>query len=208
MLSDKIHEECGVFGIYAPEGPQAAHKIYMGLMALQHRGQESAGIAVCDTAGPKGNITVKKDMGLVSEVFSPADLHRLTGNIGIGHVRYSTTGESTAQNAQPIAMNYIKGTLALVHNGNLTNAEELKEKQMHRGQAHYTTTDSEVLSYEIVSKRVRSATIEEAVHKVAGTLKGGYACIVMSPRKLIAFRDPLGLKHLVVGKLGEAYIVA
>ncbi len=208
MLSDKLHEECGVFGIYAPEGQQAAHKIYMGLMALQHRGQESAGIAVCDTAGPKGNITVKKDMGLVSEVFSPADLQRLTGNIGIGHVRYSTTGESTAQNAQPIAMNYIKGTLALVHNGNLTNAEELKEKQMHRGQAHYTTTDSEVLSYEIVSKRVRSATIEEAVHKVAGTLKGGYACIVMSPRKLIAFRDPLGLKPLVVGKMGEAYIVA
>ena len=208
MTSDKPREECGVFGIYAPENMQISHDIYTGLMALQHRGQESAGIAVCDTAGPKGNITVKKGMGLVSEVFSAGDLEQLCGNIGIGHVRYSTTGESTAENAQPIAMNYIKGTLALVHNGNITNAGEIKEKQMHRGQAHYTTTDSEVLAYEIVSKRVRCGTIEEAVHKVAGIMKGGFACIVMSPRKLIAFRDPYGLKPLVMGRKGESYIFA
>ena len=165
-------------------------------------------MAICDTQGPKGNIEVKKGMGLVSEVFSAGDLEVLSGNLGIGHVRYSTTGGSTVENAQPIAMNYIKGTLALVHNGNLTNAQELKEKQMHRGQAHYTTTDSEVLAYEIVSKRVRSANIEEAVKKVAATMKGGFACIVMSPRKLIGFRDPYGLKPLILGKKEDAYIFA
>ncbi|MCR4689933.1 MAG: amidophosphoribosyltransferase [Lachnospiraceae bacterium] len=205
---DKVHEECGVFGIYSPEGNQVSHALYSGLMALQHRGQESAGIAVCDTAGPKGNITVKKGMGLVSEVFTSEDMTRLSGNIGVGHVRYSTTGGSTVENAQPIAMNYIKGSLALVHNGNLINADAMKEKQMHRGQAHYTTTDSEVLAYEIVSKRVRSKNIEEAVHKVAGVMKGGYACIVMSPRKMIAFRDPLGLKPLVFGEKDGNYIFA
>ncbi len=208
MIMDKVHEECGVFGIYSPEGNQVSHALYSGLMALQHRGQESAGIAVCDTAGPKGNITVKKGMGLVSEVFTSEDMTRLSGNIGVGHVRYSTTGGSTVENAQPIAMNYIKGSLALVHNGNLINADAMKEKQMHRGQAHYTTTDSEVLAYEIVSKRVRSKNIEEAVHKVAGVMKGGYACIVMSPRKMIAFRDPLGLKPLVFGEKDGNYIFA
>ncbi|MCR5418594.1 MAG: amidophosphoribosyltransferase [Lachnospiraceae bacterium] len=205
---DKLHEECGVFGIYSPAGEQVSHNIYSGLTALQHRGQESAGMALSDTEGPMGNIVMKKGMGLVSEVFSGKDLAELGGNIGVGHVRYSTTGESRVENAQPIAMNYIKGSLALVHNGNITNAGELKEKQMHRGQAHYTTTDSEVLAYEIVSKRVRCGTIEEAVAKVAGIMKGGFACLVMSPRKLIGFRDPLGLKPLILGKKGAAYIFA
>ena len=208
LLSDKPHEECGVFGIYSPTPRPVVYDIYSGLVALQHRGQESAGIAVCNTKGPKGNITIKKGMGLVSEVFSQEDLAKPTGNIGIGHVRYSTTGESTVENAQPIAMNYIKGSLALVHNGNLVNAAALKENQMKRGQAHYTTTDSEVLAYEIVSKRVRCATIEEAVKKVAVLMKGGFACIVMSPRKLIGFRDPYGLKPLVLGKKGDSYILA
>ena len=116
---DKLHEECGVFGIYCPPGVQAAAHLYDGLTALQHRGQESAGISVCDTDGARGNICTRKGMGLVSEVFSQADLDALQGNIGIGHVRYSTTGDSTLRNAQPIAMNYIKGSFALVHNGNI-----------------------------------------------------------------------------------------
>ena len=205
-MDDKLHEECGVFGIYAPEGTNVAKDIYYGLIALQHRGQESAGIAVCDTAGPAGNISTKKGMGLVSEVFSEESLSGLVGNIGVGHVRYSTTGGSKLENAQPIAMNYIKGTLALVHNGNIVNAEALKEAQMYRGQAHYTSSDTEVLAYEIVSERVVSKTIEEAVKTAALRLRGGYACLIMSPRKLIGIRDPYGLKPLVLGRKGDAII--
>ena len=205
---DKLHEECGVFGIYAPIGEEVAEDIYYGLIALQHRGQESAGMSVSDTDGPKGNISTKKGMGLVSEVFTKDTLSSAHGNIGVGHVRYSTTGGSLIENAQPIAMNYIKGTLALVHNGNIQNADELKKEQMYRGQAHYTTTDSEVLAYEIVSERVKTGTIEDAVKSAAKKLRGGYACLVMSPKKLIAIRDPYGIKPLVIGKRKDAYIFA
>ena len=207
-LNDKLHEECGVFGMYAPEGSEVAHDIYCGLIALQHRGQESAGMSVSDTAGPMGNINTEKGMGLVSEVFSQGDLDRLCGNIGVGHVRYSTTGGSVPENAQPIAMNYIKGSLALVHNGNIINSGELKEEQLHRGQAHYTSSDTEVLAYEIVSERVKTDTIEAAVKCAAHKLKGGYACLIMSPRKLVGVRDPFGLKPLVLGKKGDTYILA
>ena len=206
--SDKLHEECGVFGIYERAGKQVARDIYFGLTALQHRGQESAGMSVSDTEGEMGNICTHKGMGLVNEVFSGDELSRITGNIGVGHVRYSTTGGSTAVNAQPIAMNYIKGSLALVHNGNIVNADELKTQQMYRGQAHYTTSDSEVLAYEIVSERVKSSSIEEAVKNAASKLKGGYACIIMSPRKLVGIRDPFGIKPLVLGKRDDAYILA
>ena len=205
---DKLHEECGVFGIYAPEGSEVAQDIYYGLTALQHRGQESAGISVTDSAGPMGNINTRKDMGLVSEVFSKADLEKLHGNIGVGHVRYSTTGGSIIENAQPMVMNHFKGTLALVHNGNLTNAGELKKKQMNLGQVHYGTSDSEVLAIEIIQKRINTPSIEKAVKEAAMDLKGGFACIVMSPRKLTAVRDPYGLKPLVMGKKGDAWIFA
>ncbi len=204
----EIHEECGVFGIYAPAGNNVSKDIYYGLTALQHRGQESAGISVSDTDGPMGNIQTHKGMGLVNEVFSEDVLANLKGNIGVGHVRYSTTGGSTLENAQPIAMNYIKGTLALVHNGNIVNAKELKEKQLMRGQAHYTTSDSEVLSYEIISNRTRTDSIESAVLKTAEDLRGGYAVVIMSPRKLVGIRDPLGLKPLVLGRRRDTYILA
>lgn len=208
LTDDKLHEECGVFGIYESEGVDVAKDIYYGLIALQHRGQESAGIAVSDTVGPMGNINSKKGMGLVSEVITKSALNTLKGNIGVGHVRYSTSGESIVDNAQPIAMNYIKGSLALVHNGNIVNAPELKEEQMYRGQAHYTSSDSEILAYEIISERVKSDSIEEAVKNAATRLKGGFACVIMSPRKLLAIRDPLGIKPLVLGKRGNAYIFA
>ena len=141
---DKLHEECGVFGEYSLSGENVSKDIYYGLIALQHRGQEAAGIAVSDTEGPMGNLSIKKDMGLVSEVFHEKDLDKMTGNIGVGHVRYSTTGGSVVENAQPIAMNYIKGSLALAHNGNIINASELKQTQMLRGLAHFGTFDSEV----------------------------------------------------------------
>ena len=160
--------------MYANEGIEVAHDIYCGLVALQHRGQESAGMSVTDTSGPKGNVVTKKGMGLVSEVFSQSDLNALIGNIGVGHVRYSTTGGSVPENAQPIAMNYVKGSLALVHNGNIINAAQLKEQQLLRGQAHYTSSDTEVLAYEIVSERVKTDTIEHAVKNAADKLKGGF----------------------------------
>ena len=198
--SDKLHEECGVFGIYDLNGGEVASDIYYGLIALQHRGQEAAGIAVSDTSGPMGNIKLKKNMGLVNEVFSAEDIEGLHGNIGVGHVRYSTTGGSVIENAQPIAMNYIKGSLALVHNGNIVNAEELKKQQMYRGLAHYTTSDSEVLAYEIIGDRVKSANIEDAIKMSASKLRGGYAVVVMSPRKMVGVRDPFGIKPLILGK--------
>lgn len=197
---DKLHEECGVFGIYAPSETNVSGDIYYGLVALQHRGQEAAGIAVSDTEGPMGNLRMKKHQGLVSEIFHPDDLAKLTGNIGVGHVRYSTTGGSTEENAQPIAMNYIKGSLAIVHNGNIVNASDLKEQQMYRGLAHYTTSDSEVLAYEIIGERVKAASIEEAIKNAAEKLKGGYAVVVMSPRKLVGIRDPFGIKPLILGR--------
>ncbi len=207
-LSDKLHEECGVFGIYSLDKREVAGDIYYGLIALQHRGQESAGIAVSDTDGEMGNLKLKKDMGLVNEVFNEKDLQNLNGNIGVGHVRYSTTGGSRPENAQPIAMNYIKGSLALVHNGNIVNAEQLKEEQMFRGLAHYTTSDTEVLAYEIIGERVKTGSIEEAIKAAAAKLRGGYAVVVMSPRKLVGIRDPFGIKPLILGRKGESYILA
>lgn len=138
---DKVKEECGVFGILDHTGENVSNSIYYGLCALQHRGQESAGIAVCNTHGPLGNLTCHKNMGLVNEIFTPEILAELSGNIGIGHVRYSTTGESSVKNAQPIAINYFKGTLALVHNGNLTNIDELKDTLEKNGAIFHSTTD-------------------------------------------------------------------
>ena len=205
---DKLHEECGVFGIYSFSGREIASDIYCGLVALQHRGQESAGIAVSDTEGEMGNLKIKKGMGLVNDVFCEADMQNLKGNIGVGHVRYSTTGGSRPENAQPIAMNYIKGSLALVHNGNIVNSAELKEEQMFRGLAHYTTSDTEVLAYEIIGERVKTGTIEDAIKSAAAKLKGGYAVVVMSPRKLVGIRDIYGIKPLILGKKDEDYILA
>ena len=194
--------------MYSLKGEDVAGDIYYGLIALQHRGQEAAGIAVSDTAGPKGKVLLKKDMGLVNEVFHKEDLIRLKGNIGVGHVRYSTTGGSVVENAQPLSMNYLKGSLALVHNGNIVNADRLKEEQVQRGLAHYTTSDSEVLAYEIIGERVKSASIEEACIRAARKLSGGYAVIIMSPRKLMGIRDPYGIKPLAIGKRGDTYVLA
>lgn len=215
LSDDKLHEECGVFGIYSLSGKNVSKELYYGLIALQHRGQEAAGIAVSDTAGPMGNLSIKKDMGLVSEVFHEETLDRLRGNIGVGHVRYSTTGGSVVENAQPIAMKYIKGSLALVHNGNIVNAPKMKNDQMYRGLAHYTTSDTEVLAYEIIGQRVKTGSIEEAIKNTAKELRGGFALVIMSPRKLIGVRDPYGIKPLILGQKcndgseqGSTYILA
>ncbi|SCW64681.1 amidophosphoribosyltransferase [Lachnospiraceae bacterium C10] len=201
-----LHEECGVFGIYDIEGADVASTIYYGLFALQHRGQESAGIAVSDTSGPKGMVDSYKDMGLVNEVFDAKKLQTLHGNIGVGHVRYSTAGESTRENAQPLVLNYIKGTLGLAHNGNLINANELKEHLSETGAIFQSTIDTEPIAYLIARERLHSATVEEAVNRACAQLKGAYSLVVMSPRKLIGARDPFGFKPLVIGKRGTTYI--
>jgi amidophosphoribosyltransferase len=205
---DALHEECGVFGIYDLDGGDVASTIYYGLFALQHRGQESCGIAVSDTNGPRGNMLSNKGMGLVNEVFTPENLEKMKGDIGVGHVRYSTAGSSTRENAQPLVLNYVKGTLAMAHNGNLINANELRSELVYTGAIFQTTIDSEVIAYHIARERLNSKTAEEAVQRACRKLKGAYALVVASPRKLIAARDPFGFKPLCIGKRDNAYIVA
>lgn len=207
-LSHSLHEECGVFGMYDLDGNDVASTIYYGLFALQHRGQESCGIAVSDTCGPKGKVTVHKDMGLVNEVFTQDILDSMKGDIGVGHVRYSTAGASTRENAQPLVLNYVKGTLGLAHNGNLINANDLRKELEYTGAIFQTTIDSEVIAYHIARERLNSKTVEEAVKLAAKKIKGAYAIVVMSPRKLIGARDPFGFKPLCIGKRDNAYILA
>ena len=205
---DKLGEECGVFGIYDFDGNDVASTIYYGLFALQHRGQESCGIAVSDTNGPKRNVTSQKGMGLCNEVFTPDSLQALKGDIGVGHVRYSTAGESVPENAQPLVLNYVKGTLGLAHNGNLINALELREELEQTGAIFQTTIDSEVIAYHIARERVNTSSIEKAVAKAMQKIKGAYSLIVMSPRKLIGARDPYGFKPLCIGKRDNAFVLA
>lgn len=148
-----VKEECGVFGIYDLDGGNIAPSIYYGLTSLQHRGQESCGMAVSRTDGERGNVQFHKDLGLVSEVLRKDVVHNMNGDIGIGHVRYSTTGESVAENAQPLVLSYIKGSLALAHNGNLVNTEALKWELIQTGAIFHTTTDSEVIAFHIARER-------------------------------------------------------
>lgn len=206
--TDKPGEECGVFGMYDFDGGDVAGTIYYGLLALQHRGQESCGIAVSDTAGPKGKVLSVKEMGLVNEVFNPENMERLKGDIGVGHVRYSTAGSSTRENAQPLVLNYVKGTLALAHNGNLVNAPELRRELEYTGAIFQTTIDSEVIAYHIARERLQSATVEEAVARAMKKIKGAYSLVIMSPRKLIGARDPYGFRPLCIGKRDNAYVLA
>ncbi len=203
----KLHEECGVFGMYDLDGRDVAAPIYYGLFALQHRGQESCGIAVSDTNGPKGKVLSHKGMGLVNEVFVNGTLEALKGDIGIGHVRYSTAGASTRENAQPLVLNYVKGTLGLAHNGNLINANELRHELEYSGAIFQTTIDTEVIAYHIARERIGSRNVEEAVLKAMRKIKGAYSLVVMSPRKLIGARDPFGFKPLCIGKRDNAYII-
>lgn len=205
---DKLHEECGVFGMYDFDGNDVASTIYYGLFALQHRGQESCGIAVSETNGPKRKVSSYKGMGLVNEVFVEGSLDGMKGDIGVGHVRYSTAGASTRENAQPLVLSYVKGTLALAHNGNLINAGELREELAYTGAIFQTTIDSEVIAYLIARERLVSKTAEKAVRRAAAKIKGAFSLVIMSPRKLIGARDPFGFKPLCIGKRDNAYIMA
>ncbi len=206
-VEEKLREECGVFGMYDLDGKDVAASIYYGLFALQHRGQESCGIAVSETNGPKGKVTSYKGMGLVNEVFTGDELEQMKGDIGVGHVRYSTAGASTRENAQPLVLNYVKGTLALAHNGNLINAPELREELAYSGAIFQTTIDSEVVAYHIARERVKTKNVESAVLNAMKKIRGAYSLVIMSPRKLIGARDPYGFKPLCIGRRDNAYII-
>ena len=199
-----IHEECGVFGVYSKESADVAPLAYYALYALQHRGQESAGIAVNDD----GVFTSYRDVGLVSEVFPPERLKALgTGNIAVGHVRYGTTGSDNKRNVQPILVNHYKGRMALAHNGNLTNSHELRQVLESKGSIFQTTTDSEVIAYIIVQERLKAPSIEEAVAAAMDRIEGAYSLVISSPTKLIAARDPHGFRPLCMGHLKDGSVV-
>lgn len=206
-ITTGMGEECGVFGAYDMDGGCVAHSIYYGLFALQHRGQESCGIAVTDTCGER-KVHSKKGLGLVNEVFREEDLASLRGNLGAGHVRYSTAGGTRVENAMPLVLNYVKGTLIIAHNGNLTNAVELRRELEYTGAIFQTTIDSEVLAYHIARERLKVKTAEEAVKNAMKKIEGGYALVISSPRKLIGVRDPFGLKPLCIGKRGNTWFLA
>ena len=206
IMINSLHEECGVFGIFGDKTEDVASLVYLGLHALQHRGQEACGIAV----NSDGVFTHYKGDGLVSEVFSAEKLSRLgKGNMALGHVRYSTTGGKDINNIQPLVIRHIKGNLALAHNGNLTNSDEIRSKIELSGGIFHGTSDTEAIAYSLVENRLSSLSTREAVEKTMGTIKGAYSCILMTATSMIAFRDPNGFRPLCIGKIpGGAYCAA
>ena len=201
-----LHEECGVFGIFAPQTMNVAGSTYLGLYALQHRGQESCGIAVCDG----GVMTQHRADGLVSEVFTQETLQKLgSGQMAVGHVRYATTGGHERSNIQPLVIRHVKGNLALVHNGDLTNAAALRRSFELSGAIFHGTSDTEAIAYEIVRHRLTCGSTEAAVEQAMGQLCGAFSCIVMTAQKLIAFRDPNGFRPLCLGQMADgAHVIA
>ncbi len=193
-------EACGVFGVFGHD--DAAKLAYFGLYALQHRGQESAGIVTSTGQA----IHEHKGMGLVHEIFNAPILTKLPGRIAIGHVRYSTTGSSVAKNAQPFVASYAGRTLAIGHNGNLTNARRLRDKLEQKGSIFQTTMDSEIIIH-LVARNLQGS-LEEALPKALSTIEGAYSCVMMTEDRLIAFRDPNGFRPLCLGMLNGGYIVA
>lgn len=200
----KMKEECGVFGIYDRDSHDVARLTYYALYALQHRGQESAGIAVNDN----GTILYQKDMGLVPEIFNDVVLNHLKGKIAIGHVRYSTTGASFRENAQPMIIKYKSGQLALAHNGNLVNALELRNSMEENGAVFQSSNDTEIIANLIARYRISSESTEEALTKVMKDIRGSFALVILTPKKLIGIRDPQGIRPLCIGKLDNSYILA
>ncbi len=206
-MFDNLHEECGVFGIYTKEQSDVANSAYFALYALQHRGQESCGIVVND----RGVFNYHKGIGLVNEVFNAEELSKLgRGRIAIGHVRYSTTGGLNSHNTQPIVVRHIKGPMSIAHNGNLVNALELRSEYELKGAIFHSTNDTEVISYAITEARLTAGSIQKAVEQAMYKIKGAYSLVIMSPKKLIAARDPNGFRPLCIGKLpnDEGYAVA
>lgn len=202
MFSDSPHEECGVFGIYAP-GEDVARLTFFGLYALQHRGQESAGIAVSDGQ----TINTHKDMGLVAQIFDEEAMRPLKGHIAIGHTRYSTTGSSHLINAQPFSMHTLLGPLAVGHNGNLTNAPQLRRQLLERGIGLISSSDSEVATMLLAGLEGR--TWDDRISKFTGCVEGAYCLTILTRDALFAVRDPWGLRPLCLGQIGETgWVVA
>ncbi len=200
---DKLHEECGVFGVYSQENRDVAHTVYYGLYALQHRGQESAGIAVAYA----DKIIYHKGMGLVPDVFSGGNIDKLPeGDIAIGHVRYSTTGASQLLNAQPVVFTGKCGKMALAHNGNLTNTKQLRDEMIEKNAVFQTTIDSEVMA--VVINSLSDGDIITGVRRACPKFKGSYALVIMTTDKLIAVRDPYGIRPLCIGSIEGDYFVA
>ena len=201
-----IHEECGVFGIFNrnEESVDTAKTVYYALYALQHRGQEACGIAVND----HNLINLHKDLGLVHEVFDEALLSRMPGGIAIGHVRYSTTGGNNRRNIQPLGVDYIKGSLVIAHNGNISNAAVLRKELEQQGAIFQCTSDTEVIAFLIAKERLNTPSVEEAVRRVLPRLEGSFSLLVMSPSKLIAARDSKGMRPLCMGKLEDSVLFA
>ena len=201
-----IHEECGVFGVFAPHKTDVASLTYYGLYALQHRGQESCGIVVNDD----GVFTSHKDVGLVGEVFSHRALTALPhGTMAVGHVRYGTTGQTNRRNCQPIEVNHQKGCMALAHNGNLSNAFALRSALELSGAIFHTTSDTETIAYLVTKERLRTPSIEDALSRTMETLEGAYSLVLMSPQKLLCARDKHGFRPLCYGKTPDGvYVVA
>ena len=203
---EKLHEECGVFGVFAPKAYAIAQDVYYGLYALQHRGQESCGIVVNDD----GVFYSHKDLGQVSTVFGKEELDRLPqGRISVGHVRYGTTGGNNRNNCQPIEVNHQKGKMALAHNGNLSNAYELRNQLELSGAIFHTTSDTEIIAYIVTRERLKTPSIEKAVLESMKYLEGAYSIVLMSAQKLIAARDPHGYRPLCFGRKEDgSYVVA
>ena len=202
-MFNSLHEECGVFGIFENKTTYVSQSVYLALYALQHRGQEACGIAVNDD----GVFSHFKGSGLVPDVFHAEKLHSLgKGNMAVGHVRYSTTGGKDMGNIQPLVIRHIKGNLALCHNGNLVNADEIRRGFELSGGIFHGTSDTEAIAYSIVSNRLKCKTTEEAVEKTMDVIKGAYSCIVMTATKMIAFRDPNGFRPLCLGKTADGAV--
>lgn len=198
--NDKFHDACGLFGIYNHK--DAAKLTYLGLFALQHRGQESAGIST----SYKGNLLFYKKNGLVTNVFSEEALNTLPGNMAIGHTRYSTFGGSAIVNAQPLVINYIRGKLAIAHNGHFINALNLKNELEQNGSIFQTVSDSEVLLHLLA--RSKKENLINALSQVLPLIKGSYSLLLMTPERLIGVRDPFGFRPLSIGKLNNSYLLA
>jgi amidophosphoribosyltransferase len=199
LSSDKFHDECGVFGIY--KHPEASNLTYLGLHALQHRGQEGAGI--CSSDGK--NVYIEKSMGLVTDIFTEKRLKRLPGDIAIGHNRYSTAGTSSLKNVQPIMVNYSLGSLAIAHNGNLVNAQELRDDLEEKGAIFQSSSDSEVVVH-LIAKT--SGTLYDRLIETARKISGAYSILLMTENELFAIRDPFGFRPLSIGKVDGAYVLA
>ena len=198
-MLDKFHDECGVFGIFGH--PEAANLTYLGLYALQHRGQESAGIATADAE----KVRVSRAMGHVAEAFDERALEGLPGHIAIGHTRYSTAGESRLQNAQPILIDCAHGQIAIAHNGNLVNARELRDRLVRDGSIFQTSSDTEVVLH--LYARSREHSVEDALVESIAQISGAFSFALLTKDRLIAARDPHGFRPLALGRLGDAYIV-